>query len=47
MSLHDGVKSSWLLVVIGADDTDDLVRKLQTSRIALLHASVAPRRAAR
>jgi hypothetical protein len=47
MSLHDGVKSSTLLVLNSADDTADIVLKLQTPPIALLHASVAPRRAAR
>jgi hypothetical protein len=47
MSLHDGVKSKGLLVVIDARDTASLVLKLQTSAGALLHANVAPRGLAR
>jgi hypothetical protein len=47
MSLHDGVKSPRLLVVIVADDPTNLVAKLQRPAAALLHASVAPGRAAR
>jgi hypothetical protein len=47
MSLHDGVKPTRLLVLIDAHDLTDLVPKLQTPATALLHASVAPRGAAR
>jgi hypothetical protein len=47
MSLHDGVKSTRLLVVFVAPDTTILVSRLQTPIAALLHANVAPRRAAR
>jgi hypothetical protein len=47
MSLHDGVKSTGLLVAIDACDMTDLVPKLQTAATALLRASIAPHRAAR
>ena len=47
VEVHDGVKPARLLVPSAACGMPDLVRKLQVPVIALLHASVAPRRAAR
>jgi hypothetical protein len=47
MALHDGAKPKRLLVVIDVHDTAGFVLKLQTPPVALLRASVAPRRAAR